>query len=534
MNLRLRYIRKIRALLKPSEKSAGLSCYLHNNGQSEDVVTQRPIILMQCVEDDFYYGLFGQIVSTVRNITPVYVDLFLLNSLRLGESKSFTNFARSVFMNRLLSYKWTKLYKQFSNRVGYSSTSLSPLYDMIDFLKSVVVKSRLKTKEDLACLKINGILVGDLVNDSYLRFKPAPTINLSDLYLIYILWQAHRDIRRATRYFRFTNPVLFITSYSTYIQHGIAVRVALNEGVRVHTIYSNYQEFSKRLSIDDWTHTKNTEDYAVNFESYLDQDQKLKEAETALCLRLAGVVDFATSYMKKSAYAQTMATVPNVQGCLVIFLHDFFDSPHVYRSMVFTDFWEWICFTIEHLQAQGIRFFLKPHPNQISASDEVIAALQNRYEGLLWIPVEVTNKQLVEAGMACAVTVYGTVAHEMAYLGVPTIACGDHPHVAFDFCKTAVTKEEYAELLSGYTKLSFDKNAMREQSLIFYYMHNMNSSSEESQLLELIRSYAKFCDDSDADSIKLIKTLEEISTNAVFIGYVSKTITSALDHPVEN
>jgi hypothetical protein len=108
----------------------------------------------------------------------------------------------------------------------------------------------------------------------------------------------------------------------------------------------------------------------------------------------------------------------------------------------------------------------------------VLDDLQQRYSGLAMIPAGVSNKQLAEAGMACAVTVYGTVAHEMAYLGIPTIASAHHPHICFDFCRTAKSRKEYAAFLKHPAQIGIDKSTMRQQSLMFYYMHNLNLTAE--------------------------------------------------------
>jgi len=50
--------------------------------------------------------------------------------------------------------------------------------------------------------------------------------------------------------------------------------------------------------------------------------------------------------MQNSAYEYMGVPVPDVSGALIVFLHDFFDSPHGYRWMLFPDFLEWIEHTI--------------------------------------------------------------------------------------------------------------------------------------------------------------------------------------------
>lgn len=475
------------------------------------------VMLVQCVEDLFYFGLFGQIVTSLREQRSIRVEQFVLRSLNVDEAKSFWVFTKSrLVMNTLYSHKWIRLYKSFCDSVGYSSTSFQPLNDLVDLYRAWACWHKLDTKKALIDLVIDGVIVGDLINDSFLRFKPAPTVNMKDIYLWISIWQAYRDVRRAKKYFARVRPKIYLTSYTTYIQHGVAVRVALQTGVRVFS-FSNYQEFAKELAIGDWVHTKNPDNYASEFAKFDNQEEKLALAEAALSARMAGYVDNATAYMKKSAYSESsMDVIPDVDGALVIFLHDFFDSPHVYREMVFPDFWEWVCFTIETLKNANIRFFVKPHPNQINLSEGVLKELILRYPDIHIISPRISNKQLAQAGVACAVTVFGTVAHEMAFLGVPTVACARHPHISFNFCYTAKTRETYAEYLQSAVVFKDDKLGLRKQALQFYYMHNLYLFPDEAELRDAAINCRHICIDIKEPAAEINKYFYEMAVLSRF------------------
>jgi hypothetical protein len=487
--------------------------------------SSQDIVLVQCVEDLYYYRLFGLITSALSKEWNIKVEQLVFHSLRAGESKTLMHFLRiRFFLNWISTAKWDRLYSAFCNSIGYQSTSMNyPLGDIIDAYRSFHAWQELKRNDQLIKLCIDDVHVGDLINDSYLRVKPAPTVCIGDAYLWFVIWQAHRDVRRAKRYFSRSQPKIFLTSYTTYIHHGIPARVALKYGVRVFS-FGNKQEFAKDLSLNHWTHTKITDNYFNDFKKLKGINEKLAEADLALRARMAGAIDGATAYMEKSAYIETNKNVPDVKGAIVIFLHDFFDSPNGYRFMVFSDFWEWTCYTIKCLENLGINFFVKPHPNQVSLSDVVLSKLIRCFPNVKIISPTVTNKQLVESGMVCAVTVFGTVAHEMAYLGVPTIGCGDNPHIAFDFCRLARSKAEYAEMLHGFAAIEFDKTEMRRQSLIFYYMHNLNTTQEERDLLDAVRNLNNYCQDPKTDIALFKKSLKEISKLEGFKLFISRLV----------
>jgi len=508
-------------LLSSDQQQLNIKTYFERMHQGNG--TGKEVVLLQCVEDNYYFGLFGQIVSTLRKKHLIRAELYVLRSLNVGESRTMLAYFKSrCFINPLNNFKWVRLYRSFCDRVGYRSTSFNPVTDIQDLLLAWNCWRGMENRDALLRLQVKGVPVGDLINDSYLRFKPAPMVEIHDTYLFILIWQAHRDIRRAKEYFSRIKPALYLTSYSTYIQHGIPVRVALQAGIKVFS-FGNYQEFSKELILNDWLHTRNPDNYAKAFLNLDRKDEKLALANEALATRLSGGVDGATAYMKRSAYMESGESVPNVHGAIVVFLHDFYDSPHIYREMVFADFWEWVCFTIETLKKTNIPFFLKPHPNQIGLSDQALGELKRRYPELSMIPAGVTNKQLVDAGMSCAVTVYGTVAHEMSYMGIPTISCAHHPHISFDFCRTALTKEEYAGMLKDPNTSKLDKEAMRRQSLIFYYMHNLDLTDEDQELSKALGRFRNACVDS-VKQYDLAGMLQEMSRLPGYESQVSRMI----------
>lgn len=511
-------IRSLCDLISINSQEASVFQYFNN--KQKNTFRAKKIILVESVEDICYFGLFGQIISSLREQQDIRVEQFVFRSLNVEDTKSIWIFIKNRFIiGPLLSSKWTKLYKSFCDGIAFRSTSFQPFNDFVDFFRAISKWKKLKNKKELIDLYCNDILVGDLVNDSYLRFKPAGTVNLKDPYLVLVLWQAFRDIRRAKKYFSQIKPKIFLTSYTTYIQHGVASRVALKLGVHVFS-FGNYQEFAKKLTISDWVHTKNPDFYSGEFSKLNNKDEELKIAENALSLRMIGVLDNATAYMKKSAYAISNEPVPNVNGAVIIFLHDFFDSPHVYRNMVFPDFWEWVCFTIDVLKKEDIPFFIKPHPNQIGLSDKVLAELRHRYFDLKEISPSITNKQLVEGGMVCAITVHGTVAHEMAFLGVPTIACGHNPHSSFDICVTAINEKEYAQHLKNSREIKINKANLREQSLRFYYMHNLSMGNIEKSLIKSYLDFRRICDQNEKDVI--VEALKKIAIQPGYMVYIEK------------
>jgi hypothetical protein len=483
-------------------------------------------IAVQVVEAPFYYGLLGLMAAEIRRQSDYSSDAVVIRASSGAIGMGWAAWIRrSILINWLMTSQWVRALHPVIARVGLRCESWAhPINDSIDAWRSRKIWQHIRQQEGDLHLIIDGVQVGDLVIDSYLRFRPSPKFNVDDPFVLQLIRQTHRSVRRARRYFSEYKPKLYLTSYSTYIEHGVPVRVALQEGVRVYS-FGSLNLFDKRLTIVDSYHSVNCEQYAEIFASLSEHERRRTEAETQLRIRLSGGIDPATSYMKTSAYAGVEANIPEgLDGAAVIFLHDFYDSPHVYPDLLFSDFWRWAVFTIDTLDKAGIKYFLKPHPNQIALSGSALEDLLKIYPSARILLSTVTNTQLAKAGIACGVTAYGTVAHELAYLGVPTIACARHPHTAFEFCRTARNLSEYVELISGANTMPIDPQHMRMQALEFYYMHNLYGSPEDLELRQQFVGLWRECQDPLSDVISAQSKLAALRDSPAFANRMSRIL----------
>ena len=487
-------------------------------------VQKKEVILIQCVEDYYYYSLFGLIIQDLRKLKNIQVEQYVLRNFSVGSYNNIRRFVKNkIFVNRWTDRKWTSLYGSYCNRIAYSNEQyIGLLLDIELFLKAKKITQKLQSKEELVALKQDGLLIGDLVYDTYLRFKPAPTVDLRSFYLVIVIWKALRNIQISENYFSIKKPRVLLQSYSTYIQHGITARVALKYDVDVYT-FGSYQSMVKKLSIKDHSHVAFTARYKSEFDTLSDKDNKYLKAKEGLESRLVGRIDLATSYMRESAYKILDCKIPDVKGAVVVFLHDFFDSPHIYNSMVFPDFLEWIEFTINELETNSVLYYLKPHPNQLPESSLVVQKLCKKYPCVKLLSPKITNKQLVESGMKLGVTVYGTVAHELVYMGVPVITCGDNPHSSYNFCHEANNKEQYAEYLKETNTFLSKGEKVKKEVMSFYYMHSLNRAKEE-LVLSKMAALRKLCESFDKNlwNAEYKNILFSIKNNSEYTKFIQK------------
>lgn len=467
-------------------------------------------IAVEGVEDPLFFGLFSALIDDLRSRSGVKAELLQIRSINgaIGTGRRAA-FDRSWPKAWLLNGQWARAHRELVGPVAYRSQPPLLSFAGRDRLRAKQLWLALQQSERPDLLEVDGILVGDLLIDSYLRFRPSPRFDARDPFVLKLIRQALRDLRLAKAYFKSRRPAAYLSTYTTYVEHGIAARVAVAQGIPVR-VYGNLNTFGKKLTRENTYHTPEMSGYRQAFEQLPDQPAALAAARELLDARLSGAIDAATSYMRVSAYARSDEVVPDVRGAVVIFLHDFYDSPHIYHDLFFPDFWTWVNFTIETLDAAGIPYWLKPHPNQIDLSSDALAQLREAHPHLRFLSPSITNAQLAEAGMLCGVTVYGTVAHELAYMGIPSIGCARHPHHSFDFCRTAGSLDEYAAMLKSPGVKPVPDEQMREQALAFYYMHNLEGGADKLAFRQAFTRFWKSCNSTDVGSQQMIEDLMQL------------------------
>lgn len=451
-------------------------------------------IISELNYDTFFFLMFGCIFHKISEYSRVKIDIIVTESISgsVGFNlKSF--FQRNPFILLLKSNRWRRSYgKDLPTKITFrSSTWMLLFFDLKLIFTAYKLWNTFKSKsKQNYLLKYKNIEIGDLIIETYLRFRSSPKFNVRDIFVYKIIWQSVIDIERLSKFFITNKPDLYITSYTSYTKHGIPTRVALKYNIKTIS-FGNFQTIGKILTKKDNLQTHNCKFFKKNFDQLPNKNLLLNKAQKHLKSRLMGNKDNQTYYMKKSAYHEKFLNTNLKKSSVIIYLHDFFDAPHISRNFIFPDFWEWLMFTIKALNKYKINFYIKKHPNQVQLNESTIKKLRKIIPDTNWLPDKITTRELIKKKIIlCGITVRGTISHELAYFGIPSICCAENPHISFDFCKTARSKREYKEFIKNYRQSSIGPIKMKRQSLAFYYMYNLYGSNEEvsfkKKLLDLL------------------------------------------------
>ncbi|MEY4458808.1 MAG: hypothetical protein RIT38_13 [Bacteroidota bacterium] len=339
-----------------------------------------------------------------------------------------------------------------------------------------------KNKTELLKIRYKGILIGDLIYDHYLRFYSKPTVELDDLRLQLITSYSFKLVDYWYIVFNNANIKAVSIPYTSYLHWGIIARVGLKVGVDIFNYGSPLYMFQK-LDKEHIYHTKNYKRYNKIWNKLENKEKCLKLAEISLNNRLEGGIS-DISYMKISSFVRTSQNIitTNSRNNIVIFLHCFFDSPHIYGGGLFVDFYEWLDFLLNTASRNSsVTYFVKQHPNGVEGNFEVVESFKKKYSefsNIVFLDIEVSNLDIQDLKPSLIVTYYGTVAQEFSYLGFPVVLCGDSPMKYYGFTYQPEKISELEEILQNVGDIKLPMGYDKEEILEFYYMHYLYYSRD--------------------------------------------------------
>ena len=277
------------------------------------------------------------------------------------------------------------------------------------------------------------------------------------------------------------------------MHHGLPVRYFLKKKISVYSGV-NCSQYNKKLSENDWSHNENYKAYH-NLRNKIKKKRKFLDISRNNLLsrfsenRRNDNLDYlhVNTYDNKKIIFKEINKLKHVDG--VLFLQDFYDSPHDWGNLVFRDFYVWTIFTLNIIRKFKLRIAIKPHPNcWHNSADSVLLfkRLQNRYKDLIWLDKDFSNKFIFKK-IKFGISATGSVLFELAYHNIKAISCGDHPGKDFNFTINAKNINDYRNILlniHNIKKPSYSKSDLLIFNYLYYY-YDMDAFENVARLINL-------------------------------------------------
>lgn len=340
------------------------------------------------------------------------------------------------------------------------------------------VYASLKTKQDIENITVDGVWIGDLIYDSYLRGSAMPTIHIEDEGFvrslrgsldIYVFWRDY-----------FNSHAVKAMNVSHCIYNGaIPLRIAVNKGIQVFQIHATHLYLLSKQRLFTYNDSIGFRDAFRSLPADV-QSTGLEQAKQRIELRFAGKVGVDMGYSKKSAYGvhrTERLLKESARTKVLIASHCFFDGPHCYGKNLFPDFYEWMDFLGKMTLETDYDWYIKTHPDYLPGTKAVVDSFIKKYPKFHLLPADSSHHQIIAEGINVALTTYGTIGFEYAALGIPVVnASLNNPHIAYNFNLHPKSIGEYREILKNLDRidLHIDKNEVYE----YYFMRNIYNTND--------------------------------------------------------
>ena len=425
-------------------------------------------------ENDFYKYLFG------KNILEKFY-LIVNNFFKIKTYAIYESFG----LKKIIS-----CFNKNSLNIKKSDNFVSDLYK-----KKV-------TPNTIQEIKIENILIGDLIYDTYLKFYKKPTINPKDEDFIFFL-------RKSVEYFYFwfdfyrKNSVGGVVISQAVYNSSMPLRIGANFGVKCFVsspfhVYNitkkNTHYFNESLTYKKEFSKLSHSNKRAAIEITKKKLQKYFYSGAALPQKLTYMPSSAYSDVnKKNKYNRVL--LKNKKIKVLICPHALSDAPHSRGKHLYPDYYLWLLDILKISKKTNYQWYLKLHPNYNqywdNTYDIVKELLHTQYKNVIFLDNQISHNQLISEGISAVMTCTGSVSAEYAYFKKKSVnASLVNPHIKFSFSIHPKTKKELHKVILNISKIKTKIDA--RQVLIFYFMQQIYYSND--WLLADLKKTIKQCD----------------------------------------
>ncbi len=384
-------------------------------------------------------------------------------------------------LGKLINLKNHGIYKSIGSKKVIIPKIISKYEKKAEKITKLIYK-KLRSKKDILSIKLEKILIGDLLYDTYLKSNQIATIDiknekfyntLNDFIHLYFYWKDYFN----------NNKVHSIIGVHSVYSYGLPLRIAISKKIKAYTIKSS--EVSKITKKHLFSST-NFFDYPKKFK-LLKKTKKVKAlalAEKIIKNRtsgLGGISNHMVSKISSFHSRKTKAIIKKGKKIkILICTRNVFDATHVFGNLLFSDNYEWLEFLGKLSEKTDHDWYLKTHINYGGKfklyqpnSNKIIYEIMKKYKKIKILPNNYSHNQIIKEKIDFIFTQHGSVGFEYPYLGIPVInASYNNPQIAYNFNFNPKTIKDYEFLIKNLDKLKNKVKINKKEILEFYFMRN--------------------------------------------------------------
>ena len=398
------------------------------------------------------------------------------------------------FLGKSFKLKFFGIYSSFGVCDFIEPTSKKKDYiEAKDIYKNII--KELKTKSDITKIKIDNILFGDLIYDGYLKLTYQVTIDLKSkgfqdyLYhfiLIFMYWK---------NYLKDNNVKSIVGVHSLYA-YGIIHRLAIFQNIEVFTILNGRIFRLNKESLYQFSEYKNFRSEFSNFSSF-EKKKFLKISSKSIENRLNGHLGDNIKELVTTKSAFSKPYDPNIKVLnknkklkILIATHQVGDACNFWGRNFFPDFKEWLECLSNLSKVTDFDWYLKDHPyysdlkyaKSLDRTTELSKEIIKKNNKIIYLDSDISHHQIIGEKIDYVLTIYGTIAFEYAYLGIPVVMATKNCSTSnYTFNILPKDFKDYEDTLKNLDKIShkINKNEILEYYFMKYIYHDYNAFFEK-------------------------------------------------------
>tara|TARA_Y100000590_G_C15742395_1_gene1020743 strand:- start:4188 stop:5846 length:1659 start_codon:yes stop_codon:yes gene_type:complete len=398
------------------------------------------------------------------------------------------------FLGKNFKFRFFGVYSSFGVSYFIEPSLKKKNYIEVNNIYNNIIKN-LKTNFDIDKIKIDNILFGDLIYDGYLKLYSEVTIDLKSknfqdyLYrfiMIYIYWK---------NYLKKNNVKSVIGVHSLYA-YGIIHRLAIFQNIESFIVIQGRVFRLNRDYTYEFSDYKNSKFMFSKFNNF-EKEKFLNISSKSIEIRLKGYVAEKINELTSTKSAFSKSYDPNINVLnknkklkILIATHSVGDACNAYGVNFFPDFKKWLEYLSNLSKETDFEWYIKDHPyysdlklaRSLDRTTELTKQIVNNNKKIIHLDSDVSHHQIIGEKINFVLTVYGTIAFEYAYLGIPVIvATKNCPTSKYSFNILPKDLKDYENILRNLDKIDhkINKNEVLEYYFMRYIYHNYNHYFED-------------------------------------------------------
>ena len=217
---------------------------------------------------------------------------------------------------------------------------------------------------DLEKLKVNNILIGDLIYDGYLKKFQKATIDLSEKQFVNYFTDAITLFDYWIKYFKNNNVKTVVCFHSVYLC-ALPIRIAIAKNIKSYAVsVEKIYYLSKNNYLPSQEHLFFK--YQKKKIPYKEIQKGIKLAKKEMNDKFSGNLNSSMLYLSKSPYGKLgkKKVIKKTNKIKILIApHALSDSPHALGTHFFPDYYLWIKDLIKIKKITNYDWYIKIHPN---------------------------------------------------------------------------------------------------------------------------------------------------------------------------